>query len=88
MTDLSIRWLLSAEGGPGVSGFALDTHRLDESEPIIPWRVGLHRSPPPLHRPVSILWRPAQTVNHHQPLGGEFSTGEIGIFQPALTQPR
>jgi hypothetical protein len=74
-----------AEGGPSGSGFALDAHRLDESEPVIPWRVGLHRSPPPLHRPVSILWRQAETVNHHQSLRGEFSTGEIGNFQPALT---
>ena len=27
---------------------------LDEPQPAIPWRVGLHQSSPPLHRPVSV----------------------------------
>ena len=53
--------------------------------PAIPWRVGLHQSPPPLHRPDSIFQEPAETVNHHSARGGEFSTGEMRIFQPALT---
>jgi hypothetical protein len=53
--------------------------------PAIPWRVGLHQSPPPLHRPESMLNRPAETVNHHLPRAGEFSTGDLGNFQPALT---
>ena len=53
--------------------------------PAIPWRVGLHQSPPPLHQPVSMFHHPAETVNHH-PLGvGEFSSGTLGIFQPELT---
>jgi hypothetical protein len=33
--------------------------------PVIPWRVGLHQSPPPLCRPFSILDPPTETVNHH-----------------------
>ena len=33
--------------------------------PVIPWRVGLHQSPPPLHQPVSIFHPSAETVNHH-----------------------
>jgi hypothetical protein len=51
----------------------------------IPWRVALQQSPPPLHRPESILHPPAETVNHHLAGAGEFSTGEMGNFQPALT---
>ena len=52
----------------------------------IPWRVALQQSPPPLHRPESILHPPAETVNHHLAGAGEFSTGELGNFQPALTK--
>ena len=51
--------------------------------PVIPWRVGLHQSPPPLHQPVSIFHRPAETVNHHAPGGS--STGTMGNVQPELT---
>jgi hypothetical protein len=51
----------------------------------IPWQVALQQSPPPLHRPVSMLYRLAETVNHHLARAGEFSTGEMGNFQPALT---
>jgi hypothetical protein len=28
---------------------------------------------------------PAETVNHHSPRAGEFSTGTLGNFQPELT---
>ena len=52
----------------------------------IPWRVALQQSPPPLHRPESTLYPPAETVNHHLAGAGEFSTGEMGNFQPALTK--
>ena len=52
----------------------------------IPWRVALQQSPPPLYRPESILQPPAETVNHHLAGAGEFSTGDLGNFQPALTQ--
>jgi len=53
--------------------------------PAIPWRVGLHQSPPPLRRLVSMLQEVLVGVNHHLMGGGEFSTGEMGNFQPALT---
>ena len=56
--------------------------------PAIPRRVGLHQSPPPLHRLEFSLNPPAETVNHHPPRGGDFSTGEMRIFQPALTDAR
>ena len=52
-------------------------HRLDESEPIIPRRVGLHQSPLPLHRPTSILGRSGGAVNHHGNEGGDFSSGYL-----------
>jgi len=55
--------------------------------PAIPWRVALQQSLPPLYRPESMLNRPAETVNHHLPGAGEFSTGDLGNFQPALTRP-
>ena len=51
----------------------------------IPWRVALQQSPPPLHRPESMLYPSAETVNHHLTGAGEFSTGDLGNFQPALT---
>ena len=51
----------------------------------IPWRVALQQGPPPLHRPISMLHQTAETVNHHLAGGGEFSTGDLGNFQPALT---
>src|SRR3954464_2288919 len=53
--------------------------------PAIPWRVGLHQSPPPLYQPVSIFGPLAKTVNHHPAGAGEFSTGEMRNFHPALT---
>jgi hypothetical protein len=51
----------------------------------IPWQVALQQRLPPLHRPESRLQPPAEIVNHHLTGGGEFSTGEMGNFQPALT---
>lgn len=53
--------------------------------PAIPWRVALQQSPPPLRRLLSMLQEVLVGVNHHLPGGGEFSTGEMGNFQPALT---
>jgi hypothetical protein len=53
--------------------------------PAIPWRVGLHQSPPPLRRLLSMLGDVVVGVNHHLMGGGEFSTGYMGNFQPALT---
>ena len=69
-----------------VSGFAPGLIVLMSLQPVIPWRVGLHQSPPPLHQPVFIFNPPAETVNHHSPGAEEFSTGEMGNFHPALTQ--
>ena len=43
--------------------------------PATPWRVGLHQSPPPLRRLVSMLQEVLVGVNHHLMGGGEFSTG-------------
>ena len=54
----------------------------------IPWQVALQQSPPPLHRPEYMLYPPAETVNHHLTGAGEFSTGDLGNFQPALTSSR
>jgi hypothetical protein len=56
--------------------------------PVIPRQVGLHQSPPPLLRLDFILNSPAKTVNHHPTGAGEFSTGEMRNFQPALTEVR
>jgi hypothetical protein len=53
--------------------------------PAIPWRVGLHQSPPPLHQPVTNFQQPDETVNHHLLRAGDFSTGTLGNFQPELT---
>ena len=54
--------------------------------PAIPWRGALQQSPPPLGRLLSMLKEVVVGVNHHLMRGGEFSTGEMGNFQPALTE--
>jgi hypothetical protein len=36
-----------------IVGFAPDPIVLMSLRPAVPWRVGLHQSPPPLHQPVS-----------------------------------
>jgi hypothetical protein len=54
--------------------------------PAIPRRVALQQSPPPLHQPSDMVNQVAETVNHHQARGGEFSTGILGNFQPVLTR--
>ena len=51
----------------------------------IPWRVALQQSPPPLRRLLSMLRKVVVGVNHHLIRGGEFSTGDLGNFHPALT---
>ena len=55
-------------------------------QPVIPWRVALQHGPPPLHRLFPMLNNPVVDVNHHLTRGGEFSTGETGSFQSALTE--
>ena len=74
-------------GGRGEAddGFAPSLIVLMSLRPDIPWRVALQQSPPPLHRPESMLYPPAETVNHHPTGAGEFSTGDLGNFRPALT---
>ena len=54
--------------------------------PAIPWRAGLRQGPPPLGRLLSMLKEVVVGVNHHRMGGGEFSTGEMGNFHPALTE--
>ena len=55
----------------------------------IPWRVALQQSLPPLHRPESILYPPAETVNHHLMGAGEFSTGvDTGSMGPPFQAAR
>ena len=41
--------------GEAVSGSAPGPIVLMSLRPAIPWRVGLHQSPPPLRQPVSML---------------------------------
>ena len=48
------------------------SHRLDESQLIIPRRVSLQQCPPPLHQPVSSSPQPAATVNLHPQSSGGF----------------
>ena len=67
------------------AGFAPGFIVLMSLRPAIPRQVGLHQSPPPLHRLTVILIPSAETVNHHSARAGEFSTGEMRNFQPALT---
>src|SRR5579862_1802303 len=71
--------------GEALPGFALRPIVLMSLQPAIPWRVALLHCPPPLHRLVTILHRPADSVNHHLARAGEFSTGTMGNFQPELT---
>src|SRR5450756_2864911 len=54
-------------------------------QPAIPRQVGLHQSPPPLRQLPPMLRKVAVGVNHHLMRGGEFSTGDLGNFHPALT---
>jgi hypothetical protein len=68
-----------------IAGFAPGLIVLMSLRPAIPRQVGLHQSPPPLHRLKIILIPSAETVNHHLAGAGDFSTGEMRNFQPALT---
>ena len=61
-----VRWWL--EAGPGADQAATPLpppHRLDESQPVIPQRVALQQSPPPLHQPVSSSTPSAGNVNRN-----------------------
>ena len=54
--------------------------------PAIARQVGLHQSPPPLRQQLPMLRKVVVGVNHHLMGGGEFSTGDLGNFHPALTR--
>jgi hypothetical protein len=55
-------------------------HRLDEFQPVIPWRVALPQSPPPLHRPASECDKVVSPVENFA------ANGEHGLN--CLSQPR
>jgi hypothetical protein len=61
------------------------SHRLDESQPVIPWQVALLQGLPPLHQPVSSSLQSAATVNFHRLRVVEFSIGRMRNFQSVLT---
>jgi hypothetical protein len=63
------------------------SHRLDESQPVIPWQVALLQGLPPLHQPVSSSLQSAATVNFHRLRVVEFSIGRMRNFQSVLTLP-
>jgi hypothetical protein len=54
--------------------------------PAIPRRVALLHCSLPLHRTIPIVKDVAGTVNHHSGGAGEFSVGDLGKFQLALTR--
>jgi hypothetical protein len=54
-------------------------------QPAIPWWVALPHGPPLLHRLIPMLDNPVVNVNHHLNRGGDFSPGETGSIQLALT---
>jgi hypothetical protein len=64
------------------------SHRLDESQPVIPRQVALQQSPLPLHQPVPSSLRPAATVNRDRTKAAGFTTGLMQDFQPVLTESR
>jgi hypothetical protein len=71
--------------GEAEEGFAPSLIVLMSLRPDIPWRVALQQSPPPLHRPESMLYPTAAAVNHHPTRAGGFSTGDVRNSQPAVT---
>ena len=66
--------------GEAVLHSAPVNHRHDELQPPIPQRGGLHRSPPPLPRPVLSSRRPARTVNLRPKRVGEVQPAKWGKF--------
>jgi hypothetical protein len=88
MSRSIIRCAVFCSGDDSSFGFAPGTHRLMSLRPAIPWWGALLHCPPPLYQPTSILNRLVGTVNHHLTRAGEFSTGDMGNFQPELTQVR
>ena len=54
-------------------------------QPGIPWQVALQQRLPPLPRLLSMFNDSVVSFYHHLNRGGEFSTGDMGKIQPALT---
>jgi hypothetical protein len=65
--------------------FALPLIVLMSLRPAIPRRVALLHCSLPLHRTIPMVNAVAGAVNHHSAGAGEFSVGEMGNFQLALT---
>ena len=65
--------------------FALPLIVLMSLRPAIPRRVALLHCSLPLHRTIPMVNGVAGTVNHHSAGAGEFSVGDLGNFQLALT---
>jgi hypothetical protein len=80
-----VRWEFMAGAEP-LGAPLPPSHRLDELQPVIPWRVALLQSPLLLHQPVSSLPQPAATVNRERTRVAGFSTGIMLKFQPELTR--
>jgi hypothetical protein len=81
-----VRW--GFEGGPRANQSPAPlppSHRLDESQPVIPRQVALLHCLLPLHQPVSSSLRSAGTVNRDRTKVAGFSTGIMLDFQPVLT---
>jgi hypothetical protein len=72
-------------GAGAVSGSAPGFIVLMSLRPAIPWRVGLHQSPPPLYQPVSFSTSQLKLSTHLLRRVATFSTGRMGNFQPVLT---
>jgi hypothetical protein len=66
--------------------FALPLIVLMSLRPAIPRRVALLHCSLPLHRTIPMVNGVAGTVNHHSAGAGEFSVGDLGNFQLALTE--
>jgi hypothetical protein len=85
----SINPMCSPEGAPGPAwcGFAPECLIVLMSlRPAIPRRVALLHCSLPLHRAIAMMNEGVGTVNHHSLGAGEFSVGEMGKFQLALTE--
>jgi hypothetical protein len=83
-----VRW--GFEAGPGANQAAVPlppSHRLDESQPVIPWRVALQQSPPPLHQPVSSSPPAAGTVNRNSAAENEKMSGMCPAVQELELEP-
>jgi hypothetical protein len=50
--------------------------------PAIPWQVALEHLPASALPAGSMMYPPAETVNHHLTRAEEFSTGRMGNLQP------